>query len=233
MLVFTSADCVQAWGETSLVRSLHACSPNSGYARYRPSAIYDKSCCLNQVFADYYDVELMEFEDTTGFNEETDEPIFDKPVSRGPRHRDVRQVWIHYDSNHCRPWHPPRGQRPNFRVNMNDTLADRVDTYPWHPFHRNNLTRANLPVRLQSYDTFASRRTRASRAEVDYVLANRNFPHHMPVSQHTRGFMEANWDVERGPNPALPGGFLPTITVRGGPHPHLEDLLTTHRSGRL
>lgn len=123
-------------GETSLVRTLHAASLHQKFGRF-PMVRSQNLWPIHQVFAEYYNVELMQFEDI--ILDEDDTICYERPLTRG---RDLgitgtsprkRQVWIFKEMGHFTPGQPIAGAPQPFFLDIRRNIHRRVSKFPWHP----------------------------------------------------------------------------------------------------
>lgn len=233
-----------AYDETSFVRSLHACSLRAGISRWIPGVFERKwgnpeLMATHQAFADYYNAEVFLFEDDLANWDSDDENIDPEnpppvpTIARVRGREEERQVFVYLLTNHYEGVHPPRDAIPGWKLDYPLEAEERVDIFPWHPrprgddeldvedeTFREHMTEDDLPTPLDWNLTFENVATRASRAEVDYVLANRNFPHLMPELPFSEDEINA-WDDPIHDNPV--DGPMPTIRnnpAAYGPPPH-------------
>lgn len=181
-------------GRYSAVRCLHCCNDGTGKGRWTPDeSVNDRNLPIIQAFADYYNVEVLHFEEYWQPNPANPNDLpFDNGDSRGPPNA-ARQIYIIKAFSHHTPCQRPAGTPPNWKLVIPRPAHERVGVFPWHPPNRQTMTLNDLPPRLPRRMRFSNQGTRASQEEVNRVLANRHYPDEMPILPLTRAEMDNDW----------------------------------------
>lgn len=179
----------RTWGRTSLARCLHVNTDNASWPQHRPPY----GLGLNQVIADYFSIEYIEFaRPGQGMPYSPQIPNINinhnnwHPRARGSR--GATQVFQFKDDEapaHGISGHLTYSQRRNNYRHVFRTRNQRhhVDQTPWHPQHTSRLRRRDLPVALidpLTDCTWANVAHRATAAEINQVKAGIDTPGPMP-----------------------------------------------------
>jgi hypothetical protein len=211
----------KTWGETSLARCLHVNAYQGSWPQHRPP--YNLG--LNQLIADYFDIEYIEFaQPGRDAKYNPDIPGLHGSNSRRwhPRARGrdgAPQVFqfredlnaLHGTSSHLTYQQQTQNYQHVFRTNNH---RHHVDMMPWHPGLNRRLRATHLPRNLGPADhTWANVAMRATVAEITQLRAGIDTPGLMPRIPGYDTRIAWHEEVPQIPDPVL--GFHPYLAADG------------------